>query len=119
MVFHHVDAVGLSGNRSFHFAFFFYKFVVFFRIIKDGNESRTIFNGHQPMEDMKYTRSNHFASGNNTILIKICKEVLPYTNTLFFFVRSNPSLVCYYQKNSLLMCFQVIVLKRPVTHLRQ
>ncbi|KAK3092476.1 hypothetical protein FSP39_003379 [Pinctada imbricata] len=34
------------------------------RIIKDGNESSTVFNGHRPLQDMQYTRSNHFASVN-------------------------------------------------------
>ncbi|KAK3094096.1 hypothetical protein FSP39_024081 [Pinctada imbricata] len=34
------------------------------RVIEDGNESSTVFNGHRPLQDMRYTRSNHFASVN-------------------------------------------------------
>jgi hypothetical protein len=50
-----------------------------FRIIQDGEGSKTVFNGYKPMEDMLYTRANRFIAANWDGFIDKNTGILGYT----------------------------------------
>jgi hypothetical protein len=66
---------------------------IYFRLIIDGKGASTVFNGHTPLVDKLYTRSNHYISGNSD---SVCRQL--FFNNCLYITKINASDSIYISK---------------------
>lgn len=55
-----VPGITIEFNTVYRYYIYMY---IDFRVVIDGNGARTVFNGHRPLFDQRWTLTNHYISG--------------------------------------------------------